>query len=68
MKNEIGNSMGIGSVIFLIFLTLKLANVGTVANWSWWWVISPIWMPICIIFVIVFLIAFIKTFTKKLKK
>jgi len=34
MKNKTGNGMGIAGTIFLIFLTLKLAKVGTVANWS----------------------------------
>ncbi len=27
----------------LLFIGLKL---GAVINWSWWWVIAPIWMPI----------------------
>lgn len=31
------------TVLFLIFLTLKLAGVGTVATWSWWAVTSPLW-------------------------
>jgi hypothetical protein len=26
----------------LIFIVLKL--VGTI-TWSWWWVLSPIWLP-----------------------
>jgi hypothetical protein len=29
--------------VFLVFLTLKLAGIGTVAQWSWWWVTAPIW-------------------------
>jgi hypothetical protein len=33
-------------VVFLIFLTLKLAQIGQVANWSWWWVTSPLWIPL----------------------
>jgi len=32
--------------IFIIFLTLKLAEVGQVATWSWWWVTSPLWIPV----------------------
>tara|TARA_R110002096_G_scaffold339443_1_gene532775 strand:+ start:357 stop:581 length:225 start_codon:yes stop_codon:yes gene_type:complete len=31
-------------LIFLIFLTLKLAEVGVVATWSWWWVACPLWI------------------------
>lgn len=29
-------------VLFGIFLMLKLAGLGTVARWSWWWVVSPL--------------------------
>ena len=32
-------------IVFLIFLTLKLAEIGQVATWSWWWVTAPLWMP-----------------------
>lgn len=35
----------LGLLIFLIFLTLKLADIGQVATWSWWWVTAPLWMP-----------------------
>ena len=33
-------------IIFAIFLTLKLAEVGMVKDWSWWWVFSPFWIYI----------------------
>jgi hypothetical protein len=52
-----GNGIGIGTVLFLIFLVLKLTNV---INWSWWWVTSPLWIPLVFgIFIlgIIFLIA-----------
>jgi len=45
-KKVSGNGIGIGTVLFLIFLTLKLAEVGQVAIWSWWWVTSPLWIPL----------------------
>lgn len=28
-------------VVFIVFLTLKLAGV---ISWSWWWVTSPLWI------------------------
>lgn len=48
MENQkvTGNGIGLGTVIFLIFLVLKLAGIGQVANWSWWWITSPLWIPI----------------------
>ncbi len=47
------NGLGLGTILCLIFLTLKLGGWGVVANWSWWWVFSPIWIPILLIGVIV---------------
>ena len=43
MANESRSSgIGIGMVLFIVFLVLKLT--GTI-NWSWWWVTSPLWIP-----------------------
>lgn len=43
-------SMKIGifglSTLLTIFLTLKLSSV---IAWSWWWVLSPLWIPVLII-------------------
>lgn len=38
------SGVSLGGVIFIVFLTLKLAGIGQVANWSWWWVTSPLWI------------------------
>jgi hypothetical protein len=48
-----GGGIGCGTVLFLIFLVLKLT--GTIA-WSWWWVFAPIWIPVAL--VAAFLLAF----------
>lgn len=45
-------SIGLGSLIFIVFLTLKLAEIGPVAKWSWWWVTSPLWIPIAFVIAI----------------
>ena len=50
------SSIGSGAILFFIFLTLKL--MGTI-NWSWWWVTSPIWIPITIVLLILSIWAFI---------
>jgi uncharacterized membrane protein YdjX (TVP38/TMEM64 family) len=52
---ESKNGIGLTTIIFLIFLTLKLTNN---INWSWWWVTSPIWIPFSI-FIVLFLSAFL---------
>ena len=41
-----------GSLLFLVFLVLKLCNIGVVGTWSWLWVTSPLWIPIAIILAI----------------
>lgn len=45
-SNNTGNGIGLGTILFLIFLTLKLAEVGPVQYWTWWWVTSPLWIPL----------------------
>jgi hypothetical protein len=52
MKNSNSNGIGIGTILFLIFMVLKLTNY---INWSWWWVTAPLWIPIGIIGVVTFL-------------
>ena len=43
------NGLGFGTVLFLVFLVLKLTNY---IDWSWWWVTAPLWIPILIIGII----------------
>ena len=43
-----GSLLGSGAflgLLTLIFITLKLINK---INWSWWWVLAPIWGPFAI--------------------
>lgn len=44
--------IGLAGFVFLIFLALKLAEVGVVATWSWWWVFSPLWIPLALVLLI----------------
>jgi hypothetical protein len=46
--------IGIGMVLFIIFTVLKLT--GNI-DWSWWWVTSPLWIPVVILLLIVGFIA-----------
>jgi hypothetical protein len=48
-SNGSGSGVGFGGLLALVFITLKL--VGTI-NWSWWWVLSPIWIPLIIVFIV----------------
>jgi hypothetical protein len=47
--------LGLGTILFLIFLTLKLGGWGIVATWSWWWIFSPLWIPVILMGVVVFI-------------
>jgi hypothetical protein len=52
------NSCGIGftGLLTIVFVTLKL--IGKI-DWSWWWVLSPIWISVGIgLFVAALLIGF----------
>lgn len=38
--------IGVGDALALLFIGLKL---GHVIDWSWWWVLSPIWSVVCLL-------------------
>lgn len=44
--------LGFCSILALIFISLKLAEVGMVATWSWFWVLAPIWIPLAAVAVV----------------
>lgn len=39
--------IGFCGLLGLIFITLKLTNF---IAWSWWWVLSPLWIPAVVMF------------------
>jgi len=71
MSNATKSSGGIGFAVILtiVFITLKLT--GNIA-WSWWWVLSPIWISFLLIVAIaycVFMVVFIyKLYERSNKK
>ena len=42
---EKSGGIGIAGALGLIFIVLKLIGVIT---WSWWWVLSPFWIPFAV--------------------
>ena len=46
------NSSGIGftSLLTIVFIVLKLTGV---IDWSWWWVLSPIWIDIALTIILI---------------
>jgi hypothetical protein len=43
MSNSTSSGVGLDIILFVVFLVLKLTNT---IDWSWWWVTSPLWIPI----------------------
>ena len=66
-KKKTSGSIGITTILFVVFLVLKLTGV---ISWSWWWVTAPLWIPICfgLIVAIIFIIARVIIRKKKMRK
>ena len=41
--------IGFCTLLFLLFLTLKLTSV---IAWSWWWVAAPLWIPPVLVIIV----------------
>ena len=54
-KKNTSNGLGLGMILFLIFMTLKLTGD---IDWSWWWVTSPLWIPVLLVLGFVITLAF----------
>lgn len=52
-KENTSEGIGFVGMLTILFIGLKLTHY---IDWSWWWVLSPIWLVILIIFVIIFLV------------
>jgi hypothetical protein len=48
-KEQSKNGIGVLALMFLVFMTLKLAGIGSCATWSWWWITAPLWAPVAIV-------------------
>lgn len=38
--------VGVAGLLGVAFVVLKLCNV---IDWSWWWVLSPFWIPLALL-------------------
>ena len=48
--------IGVTGLLGVVFIVLKLIGV---INWSWWWVMSPFWIPIVLVLGTVLIIVII---------
>lgn len=45
-ETEYGGGIGFCGLLTILFIALKLTKV---IAWSWWWVLSPLWIPAAIV-------------------
>ena len=59
MSKSSSSSSGIGftGMLTILFIGLKLTNV---INWSWWWVLSPIWIVAIVVIFLIILMAIVE--------
>lgn len=53
-SNRSSGGLGLCSVLTIVFIVLKLVGV---INWSWLWVLSPLWIELIIVIVLVVILA-----------
>ena len=51
-KTVKSGGIGFCGLLAIVFITLKLAGIGAVATWSWWWVLSPLWIPFALVLIV----------------
>ena len=64
-KENTSSGVGIGMILFIVFLVLKLT--GTI-DWSWWWVTSPLWIPLALGGIIIGIIGVIAIIIEKFSR
>lgn len=59
MSKSSSSSSGIGfsGLLLIAFIVLKLIGV---INWSWWWVLSPLWISILLVVLIIIILILVK--------
>ena len=56
-RKEKQKMIGFCGLLAIVFIALKLAGIGVVATWSWWWVLSPLWIPLALVILVLLAIA-----------
>jgi hypothetical protein len=54
MSESKTGGIGFFGLLTIVFITLKLTDY---IDWSWWWVLSPLWIPFAIIVLVIVLLA-----------
>ena len=57
--------LGISGVLTIVFIVLKLVGV---IDWSWLWVLSPLWINVGIVIILAIIIVIINNKSKNKRK
>lgn len=61
-RNSSSSGIGICGVLTIVFVVLKLVGV---INWSWLWVLCPLWIDILLTVIVLVIIAIIDDKARK---
>jgi hypothetical protein len=56
-KESSSSGISFSGLLTIVFIALKLTNY---IDWSWWWVLSPMWIPVSVILIAAGLLSVIK--------
>lgn len=60
-NNSTGGGIGFCGLLSIVFIILKLTHF---IDWSWWWVLSPLWLPLAAVLSIILVILVLKAIFK----
>ena len=63
-KTTTSSGIGFTGILTIVFIVLKLIGV---INWSWVWVLSPIWISFALV-LLIFIVTFIICIILKIRK
>ena len=61
-RNSSSSGIGICGVLTIVFIVLKLVGV---INWSWLWVLCPLWIDILLTVIVLVIVAIIDDKARK---
>lgn len=56
-KITIGCTSPLAIIVFLAFFFAKIYDK---IDWSWWWVFSPLWIPLALVIIVLLIILILK--------
>jgi membrane protein YdbS with pleckstrin-like domain len=64
-NSSTSSGIGFTGLLTIVFITLKLLDK---IDWSWWWVLSPIWISFSLVIVVLLIVLVVGLVTAIFKK